>query len=457
MMNNLGNSDYFENTEITSNLPSQDEIRPFTEDELKQFFFKRQFQHHKFAQYMLNTYKIKRINGHLHIFDGKVYVGGYNVIENRMVKHIPFLTDSKRKEVIKLLEILCLQDYSIIDYCDYIPFNNGVYDIKSDKLLPHSDKLIITNLIPHNYNKMAYSEPIDNVLSKLSCYDEDIKALLIEAIGYSFYRRNELSASFFLVGDKANGKSTYLTMIEALLGQSNTTSLGLEDLTERFYKVMLVGKLACNGDDISDNALRGKPLSEFKKLVSGNSTLAENKGKDAFTHKPYCKFFFSCNNPPDLYDPTGAVMRRIVYIPMRAKFTKQDKDYDPYIISKLTSEKSMEYLIQLALVGLKRVLKNNGFTSSHLSEEAKNQYEEQNNSVLSFINEKYLEEGESPFSIFFMKSINEIYDEYFDYCSTNRIEAETRTKFTRTICIRYNMKSHVKKKDGKSLRCFVPI
>jgi putative DNA primase/helicase len=301
---------------------------------------------------------------------------------------------------------------------------------------------------------MAYSEPIDNVLSKLSCYDEDIKALLIEAIGYSFYRRNELSASFFLVGDKANGKSTYLTMIETLLGQSNTTSLGLEDLTERFYKVMLVGKLACNGDDISDNALRGKPLSEFKKLVSGNSTLAENKGKDAFTHKPYCKFFFSCNNPPDLYDPTGAVMRRIVYIPMRAKFTKQDKDYDPYIISKLTSEKSMEYLIQLALAGLKRVLKNNDFTHSDLSDEALEQYEEQNNSVVAFMNEHYHDSIDTLSNY----SINEVYNEYLDYCSTNRIEeVETRTKFSRTICIRYNMKTQPRKRDGKSLRCFVSI
>lgn len=451
-MNDLGNSDYFENTEISQNLPRNDYVKPFSSEELEQFFVKRQFQHHKFAQYMLKTYKIKRINGHLHIFDGKCYVTGNNVIENKMVQHIPFLTDSKRKEVIKLLEILCLQDYSIIDYCDYIPFNNGVYDIKNDTFLLHSDKLIITNLIPHNYNEMAYSEPIDNVLNKLSCYDKNIRALLEEAIGFCFYRRPELSKAFFLVGDKANGKSTYLTMIETLLGHKNTTSLGLEDLTERFYKVMLVGKLACIGDDISDNALRGKPLSEFKKLVSGNTTVAERKGVDAFNYNAYCKFFFSCNNPPELYDPTGAVMRRIVYIPMRAKFTAKDKDYDPYIISKLTTEKSMEYLIQLALAGLKRVLKNNDFTHSDLSDEALEQYEEQNNSVVAFMNEHY------PNSIDTLSnySINEVYNEYLDYCSTNRIEeVETRTKFSRTICIRYNMKTQPRKRDGKSLRCFV--
>ena len=56
----------------------------------------------------------------------------------------------------------------------------------------------------------AYSEIVDKTLNKLACGDKQIRALLEELIGFTFYRRNELRKAFILVGDKSNGKSTYL-------------------------------------------------------------------------------------------------------------------------------------------------------------------------------------------------------------------------------------------------------
>ena len=70
-------------------------------------------------------------------------------------------------------------------------------------LKPFTSDLIITNKIPWDYDETAYSELCDNVLNKLSCNDKAIRMLLEEAIGYSFYRRNELSKAFFLTGEGA--------------------------------------------------------------------------------------------------------------------------------------------------------------------------------------------------------------------------------------------------------------
>ena len=434
--------------ELQQSLAQSKHTQRLTQVEIERFYEGRHFLHHKFGDFILKNDKIKRIDDKLHIFDGKVYVCGNKVIENKMIGYIPFLKDSQRKEVIKYLEIMCLEDTSTELYSRYIAFNNGVYDLEEDKLIPFSDELILTNLIPHNFNTLAYSEQVDNVLNKLACNDVEIRALLEETVGYTFYRRPEMSKAFFFVGEKSNGKSTYLTMIERTLGTKNYTSLGLEELKEKFYKIMLQGKLACIGDDINDEALQGSIVNLFKKMVSGNSTIAENKGIDAIKFKPYSKFFFSCNNIPMVDDPTGAMLRRMVIIPMNARFTKDDKDYDPFIISKLTTEMSIEYFIQLGIAGLKRVLKNNSFTTPQSSIIELERYEEETNTVVQFINAYGSD-------ILSNKSIADVYDDYSIYCKENKLKRDTRYKFTRTICTKCKMTSKSVRIDGKVVRSFV--
>lgn len=84
---------------------------------------------------------------------------------------------------------------------------------------------IITNKIRWDYNPEAYSELADKTLDKIACGDPAIRALLEEAIGYCFYRRNELGKAFILTGDKSNGKSTFLSMVQTLLGKKTCIPL----------------------------------------------------------------------------------------------------------------------------------------------------------------------------------------------------------------------------------------
>lgn len=119
-----------------------------------------------------------------------------------------------------------------------------------------------------------------------------------ECIGYCFFRQNELSKSFILTGSGSNGKSTFLDMIKNVLGRQNYVALDLDELSERFSTSSMFGKLANIGDDISDEFLQGKALSQFKKLVSGNDVKGENKGQDVFFFRPTVKLLFSANEIP---------------------------------------------------------------------------------------------------------------------------------------------------------------
>lgn len=451
---NLSKEDAKETLSIVNNYIFKDslpirELDTIMRDEAfpeQAFYDGQHFKHDEFANFIISNHHVKRINGVLHYYEDGVYVQGNKKIESKMIQYLPKLKSQQRSEVMKYIDMVCVDD--VYDSgVNYIAFNNGIYDINTNKLLDFTPNLILTNKIPHDYNPASYDELVDHTLDKLSCGDASIRSLLEEAIGYSFYRRNELSKSFIFLGDKANGKSTFLAMLEECLGSSNYSALDIDELDGRFDTSMMAGKLANIGDDISDSYLRDKTVSMFKKIVSGNMIKAEFKGQDTFSFKPFVKLFFSANNLARMKDPTGAVLRRLVIIPMNGVFTKEDPDYDPYIISKLTTESAMQYLIQLGIQGLKRVLDNHAFTSSKAVDEQVQLYEEENNPIIGFVNEF----GED---YLLRETVTTIYRAYQVYCEESGCKYESRINFSKKICKLYNITTKTKKIDGKVYRMF---
>lgn len=60
------------------------------------FFQKNKFSHDKFAEHIRTQYHVKKINGQLHIYEGGIYVPGYDAIERAMVSEISSLTSNQR-------------------------------------------------------------------------------------------------------------------------------------------------------------------------------------------------------------------------------------------------------------------------------------------------------------------------------------------------------------------------
>ena len=379
------------NKYILADSMTEEDIERITRDDAfpKETFYKgKSFLHNNFAVFLKNNNYIKRINGILHIYADGCYIAGSREIESTMVKYLPMLKAAQRSEVLKYLEIICPANSPVAD-AKHIAFKNGILDITTGELQEFSPDIIITNKIPWDYDSNAYSEITDTTLNKIACGDPAIRALLEESIGYTFYRRNEMSKAFFLTGEGSNGKSTFLDMLNNVVGDINKSSLGLEELDERFSIATLANKLINTGDDISDEFLQGRAIANFKKLVSGNEVKAEFKGQDAFFMKAYTKFFFSANALPRTKSKGfGALMRRLVIIPFNAKFSKDDPDYDPYITWKLRTEDSMKYLVRLGVEGLKRVLESNAFTESAKVQKEIEEYEIENNPILLFLQDK---------------------------------------------------------------------
>lgn len=409
------------------------------------FFKKGKFLFDKFALYLKNNNHIVRINNQLHIYRDGIYVEGQSEIEAAMIEHIPDLTRARRSEILSYLDILIRKNIKTSE-ANLIAFKNGIYNVETDELIDFSPDYIITNKINFNFNPNAWSDLVDKTFDKLACNNESIRALLEEAVGYCFYRRNELRKSFILTGDKKNGKSTFLAMLKELLGDDNTSALDLNELADRFSSASLFGKLANIGDDIGDEFIANP--ATFKKIVSGDRIKGENKGQKEFFFNPYCKLLFSANNIPRIKDKSGAVLDRLVIIPFDARFSRDDPDFDPYIKYKLIQKDALEYLILLGIKGLKRVLQNQTFTKSEKVAKSIQEYQETNNPILIFFKEIDIDE-------ILNEPTSEVYRKYNEFCLANSFTPMSNIEFSKQIKRRFNLEIVNKTIKGKKYRIFV--
>lgn len=431
---------------------SDDELDVILRDDAfqKPIFFKgTTFLFDKFAVFLKNNHHIIRINDQLHLYKDGIYVPGHSEIESVMISHIPQLNRAKRAEVIAYLDIL-IRENTPAAPANMIAFRNGLYNVYDDSFVPFTHEHIITNKIEWDYNPHAYWDLTDEVLNNIACDDPDIRNLLEEMIGYCLFRRNELGKAFILTGSGSNGKSTFLNMLKTMLGRRNLSVLDLKKLGDRFSTVMLFGKLANIGDDISDEFVTD--AAEFKKIVTGETIDAEQKGQPKFNFEPYVKLIFSANNIPRIGKgrDSSAILRRLVIVPFNAKFDDKNPNFKPFIGDSLKGQESMEYMIQLGIQGLKRVLTNRKFTSSQKVQDELDEFEETNNPILGFFkdcnNEEFTIENEPT---------NKVYKKYQEYCIANSLTPLSNGEFSKQVKKHFGYVIIDKKIQNKKYRIFV--
>lgn len=351
------------------------------------FFDNKKFLIEDFCKYFIENEHLGLINGELYIYDNGAYIADDKVIQRKILRLIPGMLESKRNECIKYMRLLVL-DNELEDNTNYVCFKNGNFNLTTKELTEHNPNIITTNLIAHNYTENAYSPLVDITLNKICCNDLSLRNLIEELIGYTFYRSNKYAKSFFLYGPSSNnGKSVFLNLIKAVLGEKNISTLAYEDLGDRFKTAEIAGKLSNIGDDCSKNFNSSSAI--FKKLSTGETITVERKGQDPFGFNNYATLIFSFNELPRTEDKSQATARkRMCIIPFNAKFKETDVDFDPNINEKLREESCIECVIKLGIDGLLRVIKNKGFTKVKAVEREADNYESYNNPLLQFIKEK---------------------------------------------------------------------
>lgn len=442
------------NSYILKDPLEESELDVISRDEAFQkpiFFSGKSFLFDKFAVFLKNNHNIIRINDQLHLYRDGIYISGNREIEAVMLNHLPQLNKTKRQEVLAYLDIL-IREETEPSPPNFIAFRNGIYNITDDSFVPFSPDYVITNMIPWDWNPHAYFELTDQIMNNISCHDEAVRHLLEEMVGSCFYRSNALAGgkAFILTGTGANGKSTFLDMVKTLLGRHNLSVLDLKKLNDRFSTVMMFGKIANIGDDISDEFV--VDTAEFKKIVTGQSIDAEHKGQPKFNFDPFCKLIFSANSIPRIGKgrDSGAILRRLAIVPFNAKFTPNSPDYKPFIGDDLKCQESMEYLIQLGLQGLKRVLETRQYTTNEAMQEELVEYEESNNPIIGFFREAENDEIKIEDEV-----TSVVYRKYNEWCLSNSLQPLSNGEFSKQVKKHFDFKIVDRRVNGKKCRIFV--
>jgi putative DNA primase/helicase len=108
----------------------------------------------------------------------------------------------------------------------------------------------------------------------------------------------------------------------------------------------------------------------------------------------------------------------------------------------------MEYLIQLSLDGLKRVLANNGFSVSDKVQEELEKYNEKNNPVIGFVKELDVEVD------IVNQPTKDVYTRYKIYCEDNGLTQLAQNMFSEQLKKEFGVESKPVRVNGKLVRLY---
>jgi P4 family phage/plasmid primase-like protien len=330
-----------------------------------------------------------------------------------------------------------------------IALKNGIFDLKTKLLKPFDPSYFILNGLPIVYNPKADCPETKKFIAEV-VHPEDVQVLQ-EISGYSLWRAYPLHKAIMLVGEGANGKSTFLELLRTMLGRENVSTIPLHDLeTSSFARSSLYGKLANIYPDLSDRALRG--TGYFKMLSGGDTISAEYKFHDRFEFKNYAKLIFSCNKVPESPDDTTAFFRRWIIINFPKQFLEGDPKTNPNLLEKLVTEEELSGFFNWVVEGLERLLRGGKFSSGRSVEQTREQYIRASDPVKAFAMDCIEQKAGN------IVTKDVVYRAFLDYCQEMRLPTCPKNIFAMKLTQHVSgIQSEIKRMGKQRVQCWRDI
>lgn len=261
---------------------------------------------------------------------------------------------------------------------------NGLFDLCTGTLEPHQPEQYMTTQLPFDYDPTAQCPTWERFLQQALVNpqgqpDPQLIALLQEAFGYSLTGETHYETAFWLYGEAATGKSTVLTILQALLG-SAFLQMNLSQLDKNHYQLANIpGKRVVAASEARKGAVLADDL--LKTLISGEEMAARQIYSKSFTFKPQAKVWWAMNDLPSNKDRSNAIYRRLLIIPFGNPVPADRQNRR--LASRLQQE--LPGIFNWALEGLHRLSTRGGFTQVQQVLEALKDYRQENDLEASFI------------------------------------------------------------------------
>lgn len=297
-----------------------------------------------------------------------------------------------------------------------INLKNGLYNVIANEFKEHDTNYLSTIQFDVEYNPKAKGDVFRKFLDDM-VPEKETQDLLQEIAGYAMSTFNKAKKFFIIQGPRDSGKTTFLNLIASIIGEEHLSHVNIQNLSDRFNKAELFGKVANIATELPDKGI--DDVGFLKALVGQDSIIAERKGKDPFTFVNKAKLIFACNSIPINYgDKSDAFYNKMIIV----QFNRQlaDDEIDIMLPEKLEKE----YVFLWAMEGLRRLIKNNfRFTETVYSKKVLEEYKIKSNYILEFIHDCCVLKQDAEVVS------TELYDRYKKYCKENNYKPLGRNKF----------------------------
>ena len=288
---------------------------------------------------------------------------------------------------------------------------NGTVNILTGEFTEHNQTDMITKIANVDYDPNADCPLWKQFIREIMDYNSDVINFLQTASGWAVTGDTREQTMFILYGSGANGKSTFLNTITALLGD-----YAIATPTETFMRK--------TGDQITNDIARlrgtrfvttteaeqGRRLSEplIKKITGNDQMTARFLYGEFFNFKPTFKIFMATNHKPVIKGTDYGIWRRIKLIPFttRIPLEKQDKELEEKLIAEAGG------ILNWLLEGVAN-WKREGLVAPDAVLNATDEYRGEMDVIGNFIKERCVARADVSIRI------RELYKAYSDWCGDN--------------------------------------
>lgn len=300
-----------------------------------------------------------------------------------------------------------------------INFRNGILNLKTDKLEPHSPKHLTTIQLPCDYVEncpVPSTHYFDNYLNDLTKGDDAIKKLILQGMGVAISNLHgyRMKQAFFCVGPGNSGKTQIKLLLTELLGSENCTSVDLKDMEKPFHSIELLNARLAGSNDMS--GLKISNLEKFKQITGGDYICDSYKNEGLIDFRFNGLVWMLGNRMPIFGGDKGDhVYDRMVIIECNNVIPEERRD--KHLLEHLLEEK--EYIILQAIKGLKEVIANGyKYDIPDSCKRTNKLYRVENDSFLSFMDECVIDRPKGQ-TIKDQCTVKVFYETYKEWCKVN--------------------------------------
>ncbi len=279
-------------------------------------------------------------------------------------------------------------------YVYEVPLQNGILNILTKEISTFNPKKIFFNKLPIKYNPAAKCPGITQHFKCILRNESDVE-VMFEIFGFFLYKDYFIEKAIMFVGEGRNGKGKTIDLMKRFLGSDNCASVPLNSMGDNNFRTWdLFGKMANLAGDLSSNALKDTAI--LKQTTGRDLIGADRKFKTTTNFINYAKHVFACNELPRVYDFSRGFWERWILFEFPYTFVKKEvydkaenkenlKIMDPFIIDKISTEEELSGLLNKALEGLQKIIKQKDFSYSVGVDEVKKFWVRKSDSFTAFV------------------------------------------------------------------------